>query len=486
MYDSFIWIIGIYLCLLPIIGILARAQAQERTLKDYYLAGSGITLIPLFFTLYATQYSGNTLLGFAGKAFRDGAIVLFSALGMAMIIAVYMLFAKKLQQLAQSRGYITLVDYFRDRYQSKSLVLLVNCILVIALSSYILTNFKAAGLLVESVTNGSVSMLEGIFMLAFVMAIYESLGGMRSVIWTDLLQGVLLLIGSVLVLVAVIANFGGASEFFNQLQQNPSPGWKPLDRQHWVTGLSLVVLFGLASCVYPHAIQRIYAARNWATLKWSLLLMAVMPLLTTVPIVLSAMSAALLVPDIGSGNTDQVIPRLLEYLMQEVSALHYLLALFMAAAIAAIMSTIDSAMLALGAIFTQDVFRPLYPKKSQHQLTRISKWLSWLLMLSMASLANLLPQSIWSLIIIKLEIMLQVAPALILGIRLQYVRAEALVAGMLAGLSVSIALKFGWIGLQMPLGIHAGIWGLAVNLGVYTLVYYFRDYSSKQSTGRIP
>ena len=90
-------IIGLYLLMLPVIGIIGRRMSQERTLRDFYLAGGGLTALPLFFTLYATQYSGNTLFGFAGNAYREGPVIFFAALGMAMAIASYLLFARPLQ-----------------------------------------------------------------------------------------------------------------------------------------------------------------------------------------------------------------------------------------------------------------------------------------------------------------------------------------------------------------------------------------------------
>ena len=84
MQSTLLIIIGLYLLMLPVIGIIGRRMSQERTLRDFYLAGGGLTALPLFFTLYATQYSGNTLFGFAGNAYREGPVIFFAALGMAI------------------------------------------------------------------------------------------------------------------------------------------------------------------------------------------------------------------------------------------------------------------------------------------------------------------------------------------------------------------------------------------------------------------
>ena len=86
MSDTVFWFVIIYLCALPFIGILGRLRSQEASLKDYYLAGGMLSTLPLFLTLYATQYSGNTLFGFAGNAYRAGPVTLFTALGMMSVI----------------------------------------------------------------------------------------------------------------------------------------------------------------------------------------------------------------------------------------------------------------------------------------------------------------------------------------------------------------------------------------------------------------
>ena len=466
-----LWLLAAYLCLLPLLGLWGRKLAREASLKDYYLAGGAISTVPLLFTLYATQYSGNTLLGFAGSAYRDGVVILFSALGMAAVIAMYATFAKPLHHLAQTRGLLTIADYLHLRYNNKTLVRLANLLLVLTLASYILTNFKAAGLLLETLSGDTIPLLWGILGLAFVMAIYESLGGMRSVVMTDILQGVLLLAGCLLVMGLVVAHFGGFAPLLAQLQSTPAEGWRELDTRQWMRGVSITMLFGIAICIYPHSIQRIYAAKSWSSLKRSFFAMALMPLITTAPIVLAALAATLIIPDLSRAQSDQVIPQLLSYFMTANPAFEILLAVFLVAALAAIMSTIDSALLSLGSIFTHDIFRKIAPATSEQKLTQFSKVAVWLLMFASAALAIALPQTIWELLVIKLQVMVQITPALVLGIRLPNLRAPALTCGMITGLIVTFWFQYGTWGVPDLYGFHAGIWGFFANLLAIVLVH---------------
>lgn len=476
MQTTLLITIGVYLLMLPVVGLLARRMAREETLRDFYLAGGGLSLLPLFFTLYATQYSGNTLFGFAGNAYREGPVMLFSAAGMALVIGFYHLFARPLQRMAHEHGFVTPADFLRHRFNSGGLVNLVNLLLVATLASYILTNFKAVGLLAERLTDGQLPMLYAVTGLAVVMAFYESLGGMRSVVMTDIIQGGLLLAGCAGVFAATVAMLGGPAEITEAASAHPAASGGMSGGQ-WVKGLSVMLLLGAGLAMYPHAIQRIYAARNWPTLRAGFRFMLAAPLITTVPIILSAMAARRLLPGMEAAQADQTIPQLLLLLATEFPALKFLLALFMAAAVAAIMSTIDSALLSLGAIFTQDVFRPMAPQTSQARLTRIGKAMSWVLMLFMAALATVLPQSIWSLIVIKLEVMCQILPAVILGARSKRLTARPVIAGILAGCAATVLLK--WV-IEIDLGgLHAGTAGLALNIATVALFGWLEGRGEK-------
>ncbi len=480
-----VFLVAFYLCCLPVIGWLSRSKNNQ--IKDYYLAGGSVSFMGLFFTLYATTYSGNTMLGFAGRAYRDGPVSLFAVLGMAAVIPVFMLFARKLNQLAKDKGFVTIADFLRLRYSNLILVYTINFILIITLASYVLTNLKAAGLLLEVISNGYIPMLYGIFGLAIIMAIYESLGGMKAVIWTDILQGTMLLFGGLLVFLIVIFEFTGSQEFTYQVVME-SYNWPPLDQYQLMRGVSLVFMFGLAISIYPHALQRIFAAKDWTTLKKSFKWMCVMPVVTTLPIMLTGMIAVIILGDtqiLQGGDSDRVIPILLKQLSSELPILKWVLALFMAAALAAIMSTVDSALLSLGSMFTQDIIRPCYPQIDDKRLAAVGRLMTWVLMFLMAALAVSISNTIWSLIVLKLEIMLQVTPSIVLGVVLKRLNWFAVLGGVIAGLSSTLYIKFvPWVGLS-EFGIHAGIWGLIINLATITIIQTFVVSKKSDITDKI-
>lgn len=451
----------LYLLSLIGVGIVGLIKSKENSLQDFYLGGKGFGVSILFLTMYATQYSGNSLIGFAGSAYRNGWLFLVSVTFMIAIVGGYMMYAPKLYALSKKHSFITIGDYIRHRYENKLLTYLIVTIGILALSNYMLTNLKAIGYILNYVTGGYIGFAEGIIAMAIIMVIYESLGGMRSVAWTDAIQGVLLLAGVLIIFAVIWVQYGSiASNEALLLQVKSNFFAEPLlkDKVQWLSIL-IMIFFGIS--VYPQAIQRIYAAKDSKTLKRSFQLMIIMPLLTTLPLIIIAIIGAAHFPDLDKTSSEQIILLMLSKL-SHIQGMQYVITLFIAAAIAAIMSTVDSAMLAIASLFTQDIYHQNRPDASQKQLTFVGKSFSWLLMAVMVYLAITLPSTIWWLIQIKLEILCQIAPAVILGVHFKQIKASSILLGLFAGLGFTLLFLLSPLP-NKPFGFHAGVLGLVLN-----------------------
>ena len=106
------------------VGYYARRHRGGNSLADFYLAGRSMGPGVLFLTLYATQYSGNTLFGYTGKSYRIGFGWVVSVLFMFSIVVGYQLFAPRLVILARRLSFITPSDYITHRFKSPFLSLL--------------------------------------------------------------------------------------------------------------------------------------------------------------------------------------------------------------------------------------------------------------------------------------------------------------------------------------------------------------------------
>ena len=265
--------ICIYLLSLLAIGWLAKKARKENTLKDFYLAGNGLGVSVLFLTLFATQYSGNTFLGFTGATYRIGFPWILSIHFMTSIVVCYLLFAEKLHILSKKNNYLTPSDYILDRYKNNALAILVSIIMIICLSNYLLAQLMAMGRVIQGISNNPAleAYVIGVVLLAFIIVAYGTLGGLRAVAWTDAIQGSILLVGFIFLIILLFHKFGSFSEATEIIRakdfhDNTSKSLLPnaeMCRQ-WLSYI-LVVGFGLS--LYPQAIQRIYAAKSVNVLK---------------------------------------------------------------------------------------------------------------------------------------------------------------------------------------------------------------------------
>ena len=465
---------GVYLASLLLIGVIGRLARKEDSLADFYLSGRGMGLFVLFLTLYATQYSGNTLIGMAGKSYRQGYAFLVSVTFMMSVIGAYMIYAPKLHRLSKKRKFITIGDYIEHRYGSPVLTIFITIVCIITVGSYILTNLKAIGYIVESTTGGRITFVQGIIALSLIMVIYETLGGMRSVAWTDAIQGILLIAGCLFVFCGIEYQYGGISAVAENLIASRSEMWHPPDlaqKRLWLSTI-IIIFFGIS--IYPQAIQRIYAAKDSRTLRRSFQIMVFMPIVTTFFLVMVGMVGVNRFPGLDKQGSEEITMLLLNDMAIHIPGIKYFIILFLSAAVAAIMSTVDSALLAISSLFTQDIYRRIRPTASQSNLTGTGKIFSWGIMACMAYFATNLPQTIWRLTEMKLEVLCQVAPAIFLGLHIKSLHGRSILSGLSIGICVTLFIMFSKkIGIPItpkPWGVHAGVWGLAANFTTVGIV----------------
>jgi len=462
-----------YLSSLLLLGWLGRKARKEDSLQDFYLAGRGFGFLVLFLTLYATQYSGNTVFGVAGATYRLGFAWLISIHYMMAIIVFYQTFAFKLQELARHRNYITPVDYLRDRFGSRALATLASIVMIVALSNYLLAQLMTMGRALQGLAGplGDIAYNYGVLSLALIMVIYGTLGGIRAIAWTDVLQGAVLLVGFLVLLFLMINQFGPLSDATDIIARSTNS--EKLQRpnasmlREW---LSYILLVGIGGALYPQAIQRIYSARSARSLKRSFAVMAFMPFISVLIALIVGIYALAYVPGLEGAATDQALASVLR-IIQEQSLLGYaLVVLIFSAVLAALMSTADSAMLSISSMFTKDIYAVhIRPGAPERELTRLSKRCSWVVVTALSLLAVMLKEqtSLISLLDRKFDVLVQLAPAFMLGIHWSSLRAGPVLAGLAIGLVVSLSLAFGPFSFVIAgkvWGFHPGLYGLLINL----------------------
>ena len=459
--------VGLYLALLVAVGYATRRRGRRTGLGDFYLAGRNLGGFVLLLTLYATQYSGNTLLGYPGEAFRVGYAWVMSVGFMMAIVVVYLIFAPRLQRLARRHRFVTPGDWIAWRFRSPALTLIANALLVLAISNYLLAQLMAMGHVTAGLSGGAVPYWAGVVLLTLVVIVYESVGGMRAVAWTDCVQGVMLLVGLAGLLLAVAPTPTHLAELTLAVAAEAPEKVAVPSREVSRNWLSTLLLIGFSGAVYPHAIQRIYAARDAATLKRAFSVMVFLPLVTT-GVMFMVGILALRELDAG-GDADQVMPALLTVWSGRSALLYALCVVVITAVVAAVMSTADSVLLSLSSILAKDVVgATLLKGASEERLTRVGKALSWVVVAVLVVIALSPRVTLWGLTEIKMEILAQVSPLFVLGVTWRRLSTPAALGGLLAGCATWAGLLLA--GRPQVWDVHAGVVGLAVNAAVCAVV----------------
>jgi SSS family solute:Na+ symporter len=463
---------AIYLCALIPLAWLGRRASGGKTPRDFYLAGSKLGFFVLLCTLFATQYSGNTFMAFPGKAYRIGYTYMMSITFMMAMVTFYLLYAPALRRVAVTRGYVTPCDWIHDRYKSRPLTLICALIMMIALLNFLLAQLMAMGHAVEGLTEGRINYRSGVLLLAVVIVLYETIGGMRAVAWTDTLQGLIMAVAVCILGGFLLSRYGELRELPRQILEIAPEKVAPPDWKHCLTWGSTIIIVGLGGAMYPQAIQRIYAARSTLTLQRSLAVMVFLPLGIVLFAYVIGIMAIVQFPGLDAIKSDQVMVMMLGWIAGQGPVLNLAVSLLLLGALAAIMSTADSVLLSLSSIAVQDVYgKTIGHGETDERLLQLGKITSWVLMAIMVSIALTPRTTLFRLLEIKFELLVQVAPAFILGFRRPRLGARTALVGILAGSLIALVGFFhhelSFAGLRISekwWGVHPGTVGLAVNL----------------------
>jgi Na+/proline symporter len=459
----------VYLALLALVTELARRARRDRSPADHFLAGRELGVAVLFFTLYATAYSGNSLLGYPGEAYRRGFSWVMATGFMLSIIVAFHLLVPKLRPLAMRQGFVTPGDWLKYRFEgepaARALQLCVAILMSVALANFLFAQLKAMGLLAAQVTGGLVPYELGVAVLAAAILLYETLGGMRAVAWTDAVQGGLMFVGLATLLAWLLAEAGGIAALTHDVAVTRPAAVAVPNARECANWASTIVLLGLASVLYPQAIQRVYAARSGRVLSRSLAWMTFMPLCTTLVVTLIGLAAIPRFAGLGEVEADRVMPLLLAAwaeagLLQSIAAVVVFLG-----ALAAIMSTADSVLLSLGSIAAEDL---IGAQRDDPTTTQLGKRMAASVMLAMALLALVARNiTLWGLIELKMELLIQCLPAFVVALHWRGLRAMHSLIGLLVGSAIAIAAVL--FHAARADGVHVGLLALAANLAIAVL-----------------
>ncbi|WP_059104485.1 sodium:solute symporter family protein [Shouchella shacheensis] len=457
-------ILSVYAFIMLFIGWWAgRGKKLNESLSDYYLAGKNLGIIALFFTLYATQYSGNTVVGYAPTAYREGFAWLQSIPFMTIIVGVYLLIAPRLYAISKRANFITPTDWVTYRFKSSAVTVLAIFLMLWGLGNYLLEQLVAIGQAVSGLTGGTIPYEFAVIAFVFVMLAYEWMGGMKAVAFTDVMQGIVLMVGIVILLVGAFTLTGSGFTGLSADIASTAPEKIGVpDTVTSVNWISMILLVGFGAAIYPHAVQRIYSSKSERTLKRSLSRMAWMPPITTGLVFIVGIIGIQLYPTLDVAESEQLIGMIANEVAAINSFYYWVMVLFFGGIVAAIVSTADSALLSFSSMVSNDIYgKFVNPKATEKKKVKVGKFAGIAVIGLLLWIAWNPPGTLYQIFVLKFELLVQVFPAFALGLYWKKLAAGPVFWGMLVGAIIAGTMTL--TGNSTIWGIHGGVLGLAAN-----------------------
>lgn len=360
------WIaVTVYVIAMILFAIWARRDVGRED-ESYYLAGRGLSGPLLLVTMAATNFSAFTVYGSSGAAYRIGLSFLpIMAFGTGfMAVSMYVL-GRKVRSRSIQHNAMTAPEMIRGQTGSRGAQITMASVLILATIPYLALQPRAAGIVVSALF-GVPDWVGAVLVTGLVVA-YTLTGGLKAVVRTDVVQGAIALVLLWLGLAMVVSDAGGLSSAMSSLAAS-EPGL--LGREGNYTLLiwgSTLLLWLFADPMFPQLYQRLCAAENDQSIGRMATLYPAVAWLAFLPPILIGALGHLNYPDLDKAGSDNILPNLIVDAGGE-----WLGGLVLVAGLAALMSTMDSQLLATGSLVTRDLISSDNRKPGQREVVIIA------------------------------------------------------------------------------------------------------------------
>ncbi len=419
-------------------GLALWSRSETHTMSGYFIAGKNLPPWVVAFSTNATGESGWLLLGLTGMGYAVGAQAFWVVAGEVVGISLaWLLLSRRLKRLSDETDAITLPDVLAARFNDRAHLLrkLSALIILVMVGAYIAAQMVATGKAFSGFTELSYS--SGVLVGATVIILYTLIGGYKAVAWTDLIQGVLMLLGLIIVpLIAIDAAGGWAAVSSNLYEQDPgllSP-WGPDGKSTMaLIGIVSFLAIGLPFMGVPQLMVRFMSARSEKSLVPAMAISVVVILLFDLGAVLTGMAGRALYP--GLEDPETILPVI------SITLLHPVLGgIMMVVVLAAIMSTVDSLLILASSAVIRDYWQKIRGSTlSDRALTQRAKIITLVFgVIGVAFALNQTPLIFWFVLFAWSGLGAAFGPVLICALWYPKTNLTGAIAGMLGGFITTV------------------------------------------------
>lgn len=260
--DSIILVsVGIYM--LTCVGVGIWAIRKTRSTRDFFMAGRDLGIMLTAFAVFSSTLSGFGFVGGPGLVYRMGmsSVWMVVCAGMGYIIS-FALLGKRIRLFAELRDCISLPDIVAARYKSDSVRVSVSIAIILGVLGYLATQILAMAIvlrdiLVQADFFPGISLEACVFISCAVLVFYTVTGGIIASVYTDLIQGGMMMVAAVLIFITVATTYDGGFTEMNQIIMNDDPeAIGPWGTLGMIGCLSWFFVFGLGGSGQPHVITK--------------------------------------------------------------------------------------------------------------------------------------------------------------------------------------------------------------------------------------
>jgi len=438
-------LIGILLYLVIVLVIGVVAARRMKGLDDFVLGGRSIGPLAAAISERASGESSWFLLGLPGAAYAAGFSEFWSVIGIAFgIFCSWTFLAGPLRRATGRFGALTIPDYFEARFGHGGRVLRIVSMVIILFfyTLYVAAQYVGGGKLLNAAFGMDAGL--GLLITAVVVMLYTLLGGFLAVVWTDVVQGIMMAFVALVLPIIGIVKLGGPTAVITQLHQVGTSGGFSFAMNAGKTGSAFVfgimlggLSWGLGYLGQPHLLTRYMAIRKPRQIRTGALIAMVW--------VLVAYWGAALIGIVGAAwfdgslaDQEQVMPLLARSLLPG-----WVAGIMIAGAIAAMMSTADSQLIIVTSSVVEDFYvHLLRAKKSAAQLVTISRATTFAVSVAALILAYRSTDLIFTLVAYAWSgLGASFGPPLLLSLRWKRCSFAGALCGMLTGAVSNIVWK---------------------------------------------
>ena len=425
---------------------------KTKTYEDYNIAGRSVSLFPLILTFIGTGVGGSTLLGYMENGYRFGMGQQWINITMLMVVAILASFLlKRIRKLGEKHQMVTVGDYTSLRYGERARIPTVISFL---LAYCAMTGMQFVAIATILNLTLGLNMTLGIFIGWALLTVKTYFGGLKTVIWHDVVNGTILTLGMILLFITVFIATGGWSAI--------SEAASAVNEESMLTIFSIspseVFVYLLTISAYQFIRQdlwqRVWAAKNLKTAMnsyWISMVIAILIGMFAVAIgVFSRFGLEL-------GSFD---PVLIYYTVIETVFPFSLVIVMIVVLLVAVISTADSFFIAGSSSIANDLIKPRHKEFDNDKMLFYSK-LSVLIVSVIALVLSLTIPGLVNLMVTgtAMAVSSLLAPV-IFGLYWKRVTNTAGVVSMWGGLITAVI----WQALGHPFGLHPVFIGLPISI----------------------